>query len=252
MELAEVWRYPVKSMRGERLDQAIVGPGGIQGDRRWAVVDAETGVSLSAKRYANLLRCRAWTAVHGIMIQLPDGTECRVDSAEAAAGLTELLEREVTTRSAEATDTIRHEFPKAATEGTGKPFLYTPETEAFFDCAPLQLLTSATLRELQRLLPSSELHQTRFRPNFFIETRETGFIENRWVHKVVTLGSLTCQVYDNTRRCIMVALAQECLPRDTEIIRNILKSNDGCAGVALRTIDTGLVQRGMKVEVLTR
>ena len=250
MELAEIWRYPVKSMLGEQLDQAIVGPGGIQGDRRWAVVDAESGVSLSAKRYADLLRCRAWTSGSDVIISLPDNREYVADSAEVARGLSDLLGRQVTTRSANDTETIQHEFPTAVTEGEGEPFLFMPETEAFFDCAPLQLLTSATLVELQRLLPTSIVHPARFRPNFLIKTGETGFIENDWVNRDVTLGSLTCQVYDDTRRCIMVALSQGDLPRDTDVIRMIQKCNEGRAGVALKTMGSGIVQCGAKVEVL--
>jgi len=250
MEIAEIWRYPVKSMLGEQLDQANVGPGGIQGDRRWAVVDAETGVSLSAKRYADLLRCQAWTSYSEVMIRLPDSREFPAGSTELARGLSDLLGRQVTTRSADATETIQHEFPTAVTEGEGEPFLYKPETEAFFDCAPLQLLTSATLVALQRLLPNSRLHRARFRPNFLIKTSEIGFIENNWVTKDVTLGSLRCQVYDDTRRCIMVALAQGDLPRDTDVIRMILKSNEGRAGVALKTVHSGTVRCGAKVEVL--
>ena len=72
MEIVEIWRYPVKSMLGEQLDQANIGPGGIQGDRRWAVVDKESGVSLSAKRYADLLRCRAWTSDGEVLISIPE------------------------------------------------------------------------------------------------------------------------------------------------------------------------------------
>jgi len=250
MELAEIWRYPVKSMLGERLDQANVGPGGIHGDRRWAVVDAESGVSLSAKRYANLLRCRARTSDSEVMIRLPDGHEYLADSAEVAHGLSDLLGRQVTTRSANATGTIQHEFPTALTEGEGEPFLYEPETEAFFDCAPLQLLTSATLVELQRLLPDSTVHRARFRPNFLIKTTEIGFIENDWVNKDLALGSLRCQVYDDTRRCIMVALGQGDLARDTDVIRMILESNEGRAGVALKTMDSGIVRCGARVEIL--
>ncbi len=73
MKVTEIWRYPVKSMLGEPLDRANVAPGGIHGDRRWAVVDAESGVSLSAKRYAKLLNCRAWTSDTEVIIKLPDG-----------------------------------------------------------------------------------------------------------------------------------------------------------------------------------
>jgi len=250
MEIAEIWRYPVKSMLGEQLDQANVGPGGIQGDRRWAVVDKESGVSLSAKRYADLLRCRAWTSDGEVTIRLPDSREYPAGSSEVARGLSDLLGRQVTTRSAEATETIQHEFPTAVTEGEGEPFLWEPGTEAFFDCAPLQLLTTGTLVELQRLLPASKVHRARFRPNFLVETKETGFVENDWVNNDVTLGSLQCQVYDDTRRCIMVALGQGDLPRDTEVIRTILKSNDGRAGVALKTLDSGMLRCGAKVEVL--
>jgi len=250
MEITEIWRYPVKSMLGEQLDQANVGPGGIKGDRRWAVVDAESGVSLSAKRYADLLRCRAWTSDGEVMIRFPDSREHPAGSSKVARGLSDLLGRQVTTRSAEATETIQHEFPTAVTEGEGEPFLWEPGTEAFFDCAPLQLLTTGTLVELQRLLPASKVHRARFRPNFLVETSEIGFVENDWVNKDVTLGSLRCQVYDDTRRCIMVALSQGDLPRDTEVIRTILKSNDGRAGVALKTLDSGMLRCGAKVEVL--
>ena len=250
MKIAEIWRYPVKSMLGEQLDQASVGPSGIQGDRRWAVVDAESGVSLSAKRYADLLRCRAWMSDNEVMIRLPDSGDLLAGSAEVARGLSDLLGREVTTRSADATETIQHEFPTVVTEGEGKPFLYEPETEAFFDCAPLQLLTTATLIELQRLLPASKVRTVRFRPNFLVETSEIGFVENNWVNKDVILGSLRCQVYDDTRRCIMVALSQGDLPRDTEVIRTILKSNDGIAGVALKTLDSDMLRCGAKVDVL--
>lgn len=250
MEIVEIWRYPVKSMLGEKLAQANVGPSGIQGDRQWAVVDVDTGVSLSAKRYADLLRCRARTSDGEVIISIPDHRDYAAGSAEVARGLSDLLGRHVTTRSAEATETIQHEFPTAVTEGEGEPFLFLPKTAAFFDCAPLQLLTTGTLKELQRLLPDSMVSPVRFRPNFLVETKETSFVENHWVNKDVTLGSLMCQVYDHTRRCIMVALAQADLPRDTEIIRAILKSNEGRAGVALKALDSSTVHCGARVEVV--
>ena len=89
MKIAEIWRYPVKSMLGEQLDQANVSPSGIQGDRRWAVVDVESGVSLSAKRYADLLRCRAWTSDSDVMIRLPDSRELPAGSVEISRGLSD-------------------------------------------------------------------------------------------------------------------------------------------------------------------
>ena len=237
-------------MQGERIDRADVGPDGMRGDRQWAVVDATSGVSLSAKRYPELLRCRATTSDGQVSVALPDGREFPVDSVETAARLSELLGRNVVTRSAESVDNIRHEFPTAVTEGEGDPFLYEPGTRAFVDCSPLQLLTTATLDELRRLLPASDIHRARFRPNFLVETDQTGFVDNEWVDRDIRLGQLNCRVYDHTRRCIMVAHAQEGLPRDMGIIRTILKKNDGRAGVALRTTDTGTVHHGAAVEIV--
>ncbi len=91
MEVTEIWRYPVKSMLGEQLDRADIGPAGIAGDRQWAVVDADSGVSLSAKRYADLLRCRAWTSDGEVMIGMPDGDEFLAGSVEVARRLSDLL-----------------------------------------------------------------------------------------------------------------------------------------------------------------
>ena len=58
--VAEMWRFPVKSMRGERVDQADIGEAGFAGDRAYAVLDAETGKIASAKHprlWGTLLQC---------------------------------------------------------------------------------------------------------------------------------------------------------------------------------------------------
>ena len=250
MTVTEIWRYPVKSMLGEQLEEAGVGPGGLQGDRQWAVVDAESGVSLSAKRYAELLQCRAWTSGGEVVIKLPDESEHSAGSAEAARGLSSLLSRDVSMRSAEAGKTIQHEFPTGISEGEGEPFLYEPGTEAFVDSRPLHLLTTATLSELERLQPGSIFQRARFRPNFLVEIDQVGFVENEWVNKGVVLGSLHCQVIEKTHRCVMTTRAQEDLPRDMAVIRTILEKNDGNVGVALQSSGAGTVRCGDEVEVL--
>jgi len=250
MKVTEIWRYPVKSMRGEPLNQASIAPGGIEGDRRWAVVDTQTGVSLSAKRYSKLLGCRAWTSDDEVMVELPSGRHCQAGSIELAKELSDLLGREVTTRSVDQTEIIRHEFPAAVTEGEGEPVLWEPGTEAYFDRAPLHLITTSTLDTFQSLAPESSFQRARFRPNFLVEAGENGFIEDDWVGKDVMLGSLKCQVLDKKPRCVMVTRAQDGLSQDIEIIRTVLRNNDGNAGVELRAFEIGTLDRGDKVRVL--
>src|SRR3970040_1236259 len=92
--IREIWRFPVKSMGGERIDSATVTPGGIAGDRGWAVRDEEAGESTNAKRLPALIQCSArYLEEPGqgpgtIEIQMPSGDAVRGDAPDAAERLT--------------------------------------------------------------------------------------------------------------------------------------------------------------------
>src|SRR5215218_9997287 len=86
-----LWRFPVKSMLGEELDEVDVDEGGIVGDRAFALVDGETGKVASAKHpkvWPDLLRCRAsYIAPRGdepppVRIELADGSSVMNDAPE--------------------------------------------------------------------------------------------------------------------------------------------------------------------------
>lgn len=83
----EIWRYPVKSMLGERLERGYVGAGGLLGDRGWALRDEETGEIHNAKRHPILMQCTAAyreepraDSVPHVGITLPDGSTISSDS----------------------------------------------------------------------------------------------------------------------------------------------------------------------------
>lgn len=250
MKVLENWRYPVKSMLGEQLDEVKVDPNGVEGDRRRAVVDAESGVSLSAKRYSDLLRCRAWTNCDGVMIGLPDGSQLVADSPEASDGLSNLLGRRVTVRTAGPGHTVRHEFPTDLAVGEGEAFIWEPGLDAYFDRAPLHLITTATLAELTRLRPGSAFARDRFRPNFLVEIDGTGFVEDSWVGKELSIGSVKCHVLDRKPRCVMTTRAQGELSKDTDIVKTIVKGNDGNAGIELVAREPGTVRSGDQVNIV--
>ncbi len=98
----EIWRYPVKSMAGERLQRANVGTLGIHGDRGWAIRDEKAGEIRNARKLPALLHCKAvylrepsGTDVPPAQITMPNGTTFRSDSAEANAQVSEFLGRPV-------------------------------------------------------------------------------------------------------------------------------------------------------------
>src|SRR3712207_4682071 len=75
MRVLELWRYPVKSLQGERLTEAAIDALGIAGDRRWALFDRDTGLGLTARRVPELLFGSARVRDDGgVEVVLPDGT----------------------------------------------------------------------------------------------------------------------------------------------------------------------------------
>src|SRR5262245_15401242 len=81
----EVWRFPVKSMLGERIERARLTATGIVGARRYGVLDVDTGKLMTAKLYGDLLTARARTEAEAeggsgsVVITLPEGPDVRAD-----------------------------------------------------------------------------------------------------------------------------------------------------------------------------
>ncbi len=104
----EIWRYPVKSMAGERLGRTAVGERGLYGDRGWAVLNDATGEIHNAKRFPVLMQCAArYRAEPGaddvpdVDITFPDGTTLGSDSPVVGVRLSELMEQRVSLRRIE-------------------------------------------------------------------------------------------------------------------------------------------------------
>src|SRR5262245_35341379 len=86
MRVAQLWRYPVKSLGGERVERVEVGEQGIAGDRDWGLLDQATGTVLTARREAPLLfaSSRLLDGGAGVEILLPDGTPAPDDASLSA------------------------------------------------------------------------------------------------------------------------------------------------------------------------
>jgi uncharacterized protein YcbX len=105
-QVAELWRYPVKSLGGLKVDATDIGPRGVLGDRLWAVRDLERDITASARRVPALLTATARYVdplppdagpgnVPAIEITFPDGSVLSSEDAEVHAKLSELAGRDV-------------------------------------------------------------------------------------------------------------------------------------------------------------
>lgn len=271
-----LWRYPVKSMQGETLAEAVLGPHGIVGDRAYALLDRESGGIASAKhpgKWAALARCRAAfvTPPHDaaplppVAITLPDGTTVRSDDTKIDALLSHALGRPVALiRVAEAgllRETDRTPFDGDAPLIRQEPLgLAAPGT--FFDVAALHLLTISTLERLRAFHPDGDFAMERFRPNIVVEpaSSEQELAETAWIGSALCLGGCTVEIIDPTPRCVVVTLERGGLPRDPQILRTVAQHTaarsetlapgvifSGVVGVYARSLGRGALRVGEPV-----
>ena len=242
--VAALWRYPVKSMLGERLDAAMIGDRGIAGDRAYALIDLETGNVVSAKnprKWARLFECRAeyleppdpGREAPPVRITLPDGAEVRSDDPGVDDALTSALDRPVRLATAATGPPMIEDLAPdieviaADVRGTvsrGQIALLAPGT--FFDAAPVHVVTTSSLAALAAANPASRFEPARFRPNLLIETAGDGFVENAWVDHNLTVGrDVTLHLLMSVPRCVMTTLAQADLPADKGILQTVARVN---------------------------
>jgi uncharacterized protein YcbX len=218
-----LWRYPVKSMLGERLERAPLGPDGVQGDRGLALRDVETGRVLSAKKVSRLLEARARTDGRTVRVTLPSGDELDVEEAATTADrIGAWLGRnvELSRPSGDARPMI-----------DGEDGVFRGRAGGFFDSSAVHIVTTSTLERLGELHPGGRFDPRRFRPNVVLETVEEGFVEESWVGASLRLGGASVEITKPCSRCVMTTHAQDELPVDRDILRTVIEQNEEHVGV---------------------
>lgn len=278
--IREIWRYPFKSMQGERLERCEVGPLGLPGDRGWALRDEAAGEIRGAKKMPALLLCTAryreeprGERVPPVDITLPDGTVVGSDAPGAADRLSELLGRRVTLWPlvpASNRDHYRRGQPDnpdmmaelrqifARTEDEPLPdlalfppelFEFTSPVGTYFDALPIHLLTTASLATMAERNPGAAWDVRRFRPNFVIETTAgtAGLAEEAWCGKTIRLGEIELRCEIPTPRCGMTTQPQERLAKDPSVLRTIVASAGQNLGAYANVTRAGRVAVGDSV-----
>jgi uncharacterized protein YcbX len=281
--VAEIWRYPVKSMGGEQLARCTVGPLGIPGDRGWALRDEAIGEIRGGKKFPFLMECSAryleepkGAATPPVVMKLPDGSEVRSDAADLAARLSAAAGKSVSLwplQSAENSEHYRRKppdnpdfegelrqiFGRLPDEPLPDLSVFPPEIFEFvsplgtyFDAFPLHLLTTASLDELRRHNGGADFDRRRFRPNFLIRSdgEGSGFPEHGWGGRQLRIGGVSIKLEMPTVRCVMTTQAQPGLPKDPSVLRTIVRDAGQNLGVYASVAAPGAVEVGDPVEVV--
>jgi hypothetical protein len=232
VHVQELWRYPVKSLQGERLDAADVGPEGLTGDRQWALFDRSTGFGLTARRVPDLLFAAArLRADGGVDVVLPDGTVTADDAV-----LSDWLGRQVTLRRADTQQAPRqYENPGVvAADGEYEWDAFEGASGAFHDSSRIRvsLVSTGTLGTWDR---------RRFRSNVLL----AGDGEDALVGGTVRLGTAVLDVIGPVPRCVMVTRPQPGgIDRDTSVLRTIHRERGGELAVGALVAVPGRVAVG--------
>ncbi|MFB1293923.1 MOSC domain-containing protein [Mycobacterium sp. pW049] len=212
MKIAQLWRFPVKSMGGSRVDRVRIERRGVHADRLWAVRDIERGVTASARRVPALLNCTARYAVEpavdagpgnvpGVVVTFPDGRDLASDDPEIHDALSELVGRpmrlvalppvgDTSQHRMTVSDSlanfrasqVRKDFGLGETEALPDTSVFSTKdivTLARFSTPPgafhdLSPVHLMTTASLRDLAPGDhEYDVRRFRPNVLVEAGET-------------------------------------------------------------------------------
>jgi MOSC domain-containing protein len=284
--ISEIWRYPVKSMAGERMNAVAVGERGMHADRMWAVRDPELGSITTARRLPALLMCSArypedpvdHPAVPGnapeVVITLPDGTEVSSSDPQVHRRLSELVgaevqleplpptsEQERYKRARETKANIRAAFGLADDEPLPDFSIfplkmlsdmnrYVTPVGSLYDSYPLHLITRTSLASMAALAPGSDFDVRRFRPNLVVETDDdAGLPENAWLDADIELPRATLRGEIPTLRCVMPTRGQAELPSDRDVMRTVAKHARRCLGLYATVARGGVVSVGDELVV---
>jgi uncharacterized protein len=277
MDVAQLWRYPVKSMIGEQVDTVELDELGVVGDRTWAARDLERGGIRGAKKIGGLMRLAAHDVGGGhVEITLPDGARVRTDAADVDAVVSAALDhpirlerlqpadnRDHYRRGAPDSDDVLAElrgifgretdeplpdlsvFPEVIMEHESPPGTY-------YDAFPLLVVTTAALRSLQTALPGSNVDVRRFRPSVVIDTGDDGadattpgHPEFDWSGRRATIGGASIEFTVACPRCVMVTREIDAAAgADRSVLRHIVRELDQNVGVYATVVAPGTVERG--------
>jgi len=238
MRVTQIWRYPVKSLQGERLETSEVDAHGLVGDRRWALFDPALGEGLTARRVPELLFASASVVGGEVVIRLPDGTE-----ASDTAALSAWLGRDIELRSAADTrSALTYACPLELDDDDVESEWMSWEgpLDAFHDStrAQVSMCSEATLANFA---PVDELR--RFRFNVVLDGADGE--EDGLLGGSATVGTVALDVAAQIPRCVMVTRAQAGgLERDTSVLKRINRERDSCLGVGALVANPGRIAVG--------
>jgi len=246
----EIWRYPVKSMQGERLAEGRLTELGLEADRHWALRDRRTGKLVSAKQDRNILFASSRLAGEEVEITMPDGRILTAATPGVDAELSAWLGRDVTLEVAEPTTSGVYDLALDPVDEASETVEYPTPDGSFLDAGAVHLLSNSSLRTMATTAPTSNWDKRRFRPTLLIEVDgEAPYPEDEWVGSAVRVGETTLTVLMPTIRCGMPGRGQPGLEAEPDVVRVTKQAHNSLLGVYAMVDVEGVVREGDEIQL---
>jgi uncharacterized protein len=253
-----LWRYPVKSMRGEELDELFAGYAGVYGDRLFALVSSANAKGFpyfTGRDQRQMIRYRA-------RFRNPEKAARPINLAEA-----EKLSPNLNPISADATELmIDVETPDGKTFAINDPALIDNlrsntdgnheltllrSDKAITDCRPLSIFAVQTAEKLGEETGVT-VDKRRFRANVYVDLASSeGFAEDKFVGRSLRIGSkVTVAVLQRDARCRMITLDPDTAEKTPAILKAVAQAHEGMAGVYGAVLAEGMIRKDDPVELI--
>jgi uncharacterized protein YcbX len=253
-----LWRYPVKSMRGEELDEMFVGFAGVYGDRLFAFESSASPKGFpyfTGREQRQMLRYRP-------RFRHPDKAARPVNLAEAesmppgvnpiSANTAELMIDVETPdhKTLPIDDAALIDMLRAGMDEKHQLTLLRSD-RAMTDCRPLSIFAVQSAKKLGEETGVT-VDKRRFRANVYLDlTSSGGFAEDEFVGRSLRIGpKVTVSVLERDPRCMMITLDPDTGEKEPAILKKVAQAHSGMAGVYGAVLAEGMVRKGDSVELL--
>jgi len=254
--IESVWRYPMKSMRGEQADGVFVSYSGLMGDRVYALTTSIADQEFpwyTARRQENYILYKArfiknkrtlQPAAMDIALNHPAVLNPPYPSEKTFAV-------EIETPEGHFFDINDPAFIESLEKKTdGKLSLHYTQ-RSMVDCRPVSLLSMQTVDQL-RQETATDIHKLQFRANFYVNWDEgSGFYEDGLIGKRIQIGErLELMILERGSRCKLITIHPETAKSDTRLLKHIIKTRNGFTGVYAAVLKEGAVRSGDEVCII--
>jgi uncharacterized protein len=251
-----LWRYPVKSMRGEELDETFAGFSGIYGDRLFAFTSSASPTGFpyfTAREQRRLLQYRPRfrhpdKAARPINLTEAEGMGANpvwADPSELMVDVETPEGRTVAIDDPALIDRLRSDVDQ-------KHQLTLRRSErAMTDCRPVSIFSLQSAHQLEEET-GTPIDKRRFRANIYVDlTSDKGFAENEFVGRSVQIGpKVVVKMLERDPRCVMITLDPDTGEKTPAILKKVAQAHEGMAGVYGAVMVEGMLHKGDSVEVL--